>query len=108
MVKNIADTSDDEINIAKSRGERAAKLFDKVENKTMRNIIKALKQEDLHVADPSQPSGKSEFYAECWKAIPLKLFSINEQTDADKAAFIDDLWKTAVASRKAQSTVPCW
>jgi hypothetical protein len=109
MDKNIPDTTNSEINTAMSRGKRAKKLFDfDVDTKqTMKDIIKALKREDLHAADPNQPSGKSDFYKACWAAISMDAFSKNE-TESDKAAFIDDLWKTAVLSRQAQSGVPCW
>jgi hypothetical protein len=109
MVGSLSSAAIDEYKIAKSRGERAKKLFDfDVDTKkTMTDIIKALKQEDLHAADPKQPSGKTDFYKACWAAISMESFS-DKETEADKAAFIDDLWKTAVLSRQAQSGVPCW
>ncbi len=114
MEVEVPNTSPEEREYAKNRGERAKRLFDVDESGTkqiMKDIIKALKQEELHIADPhnpNKPSGKPDFYKACWAAIPTESFSQGEQTDADKAAFIDDLWKTAMSSRRAQSTIPCW
>ncbi len=111
MEVGAPDTSLEDYARAKSRGQTAQKLFDDENStkKTMKDIIKALRQEDLHAAHPEQyKSGKDDFFKACWDAVAMDMLPQEERTDGDKAAFIADLWKSALASRKAQSTIPCW
>ncbi len=91
--------------IAKRRGERAAKLFSK--KSVMEAAIAALKKEDAHRADPTKPSGMSDFYAACQQAIK-KGDDVGVPSDSDVQGFIKDLWDDVWVSRSRQESRPCW
>ena len=116
MVKSAPGTTKPEFDLAEKRGNRVEKLFKGIKTDTMYDIIKALKQEELHLANPVvEESGKQDFFKACMEVIPDGLFSTalpgpqgKADIDTQKAFFIEDLWKETLASRRAQETRPCW
>ena len=111
MGKSAPPTVQKEFDVAEARGTRVKDLFPAGNQKFMKDIIKALKQEDLYVADPvNEESGKSDFFQTCWAAIDYTNFpgANKAEKDANKADFINDLWIETQASRGAQEARPCW
>lgn len=91
---------------AKKRADRLGNFFPASgDSKTMDDIIAALEKEEQHLMNPTVniDSGKAEFFAACLKALPT-----GGMTNAEKAAFVADLWAATWASRKAQEYKPCW
>ncbi len=100
--------------VARRRGERAAKLFSKIDDAEFDLLLAAITKEERHRVDPvSEPySGKDEFYKLAWKAVTKDKSSPNDPsnglTDWELASFVDDLWNATVGSRHAQEYKPCW
>jgi hypothetical protein len=100
--------------LAKKRGNRAAKLFSKIDDAEFDQLLAAITKEERHRVDPvSEPlSGKEEFYELAWKAITKdKSYSgdpSHDSTDWELASFVDDLWNATLGSRHAQEYKPCW
>ncbi len=100
--------------LAKKRGNRAAKLFTKINDTEFEEMLAAITQEEAHRTDPATftISGKDAFYRLCFKAVTKDKTTpgdpSNGLADWEIASFIDDMWNATLGSRRAQESKPCW
>ena len=93
--------------LAKKRGDRAAKLFTKISDDEFEALLAAITREEAHRTNAAKfpRGGRDEFYRLCWKAMVAPPIAIE---DWEISAFIDDLWNATMGSHRLQEYKPCW
>ena len=100
--------------LAKKRGDRAAKLFTKLNDVEFTAVLDAITKEEAHRTDPATfpQGGRDDFFNLCWKALTKDRSNPSDPSyalsDWEIAAFVYDLWNATMGSRRLQEYKPCW